>query len=63
MPRVAPGLGMAVRGRKHRGQDEDRSGREEGEAVGHGGELHWVVAGEHHLVERGAPQVRFIQLQ
>ena len=57
VPRVAPGLGIPVRGREHRGQEEERGGRERGETVGHdeGIELHWVVAGELHLVVGGAP--------
>ena len=59
VPRVAPGLGIAVRGREQHGQEKERGGREGGEAVGHGEEeeLHWVVAGRHHFAERDAPQV------
>ena len=62
VPRVSPGLGIPVRRGEHRGQEEQRGGREGGEAAGHGEELHWVVAGGHHLVV-GAPQVHSTPVQ
>ena len=57
MPRVPPSLGIPVRGWEHRGEEEQRGGRDGGDAFSHCEELHWVVAGEHHLVVGGAPQV------